>query len=65
MTHPSTLARPATRPDVGSVLAINTPFGPGEITSRDAINTNVTMSAQAMRVVPLEYVMSRVGPVVG
>ncbi|MEJ6688349.1 MAG: hypothetical protein QNL02_04030 [Paracoccaceae bacterium] len=55
MTNPATLARPATRPDMGIVLAINTPFGPCEITSRDAINTNVTMSAQAMRVALVGY----------
>jgi len=31
-----TFANPARLPDVGTVLAIKTPFGPGEITSRAA-----------------------------
>src|SRR6056297_285585 len=48
VTNPAIFAKPAIRPDVGTVFAISTPFGPGDITSNDATTIKAAMSVVAI-----------------
>ena len=41
-------AEAAARPEVGTVLAISTPFGPGDITRSEATKTKVRISDNDM-----------------
>jgi hypothetical protein len=46
---PATLANPASFPDVGTVLATSTPFGPGVITSRPATMVKLMIVVASIR----------------